>query len=146
MDSNLIWIPTFTFGPDLQELTLSLPVMRWDPGARVEGRFLKSATGGSGPSLRLRKYLLYLTLRFTETEWPDIIAFLNVVQMGAAFTWTPNGDSEPALTVYWEAPHLQDVVSPARDGGFLSLFTLQIVLSRTDIPWPQEYYRIPVTT
>ena len=145
MDANLIWRPTFLFGVDAQTLTLSLPVTRWDPGARTEGRFLKAATGAPGPSLRLRKYLLNVTLRFLEEEWPDIIAFLNVVQMGAAFTWIPNGPMEEvsSVTVYWEAPHLTDVISPTRDAAYLSLMTLPIVLSRTDQPWPLEYYRTP---
>ncbi len=145
MDSNLIWIPTFTYGPDAASLTLSLPVMRWEPGARVEGRFLKSATGAPGPSLRLRKYLLSVTLRFLEAEWPDVMAFLNVVQLGAAFTWIPNGSAEEvsSVTVYWEAPHLSEPIAPARDSVYLSLFTLPIVLSRMDQPWPLEYYRVP---
>jgi len=143
-DRALQFIPRFEFGDS--SLQLTYPITRWDPGARTEGRMLTAAGGALGPALRLRKYLLAFSLRFTEDEWPDVIRFIEFAQTGASFTWFPNAQdllAAPAsVTVFLEEPRLATVVRPQRDPTLLYLFTLPIVLSRGE-PWAVEYFRAP---
>jgi hypothetical protein len=111
------------------------------------GRTLFSATAIQGVSLRLRKYTLQMQLRFLESEWPGVKAFVAWAQGGESFLWYPGSndpEQEPEpLTVYLELPRVATIVSPVRDGDYLSMFTLSITLSRMDQPWPLEYFRIP---
>lgn len=143
--STLPWIPRFDFGAST--LTLTYPVTRWNAGARTEGRFLKSSTGVPGPSLSLRKYLLDVTLRYTEDEWPDVMAFVSYAQMGDSFVWYPQShdDAQASFVTSWlESPRMNAGIRPVRDASLLWLFTLQITLSRMSSPWDLEYFRIPL--
>ncbi len=145
IDPSLAWIPRFDYGE--ASLSLTLPITRWNPGARTEGRVLASATNVLGPSLRLRKYLLSFALRFTEEEWPSVIPFMAWAQSGASFLWVPQGHdaAQPAsLEVVLEAPRLTTNVAPVRDANLIWLMTLPITVARMSAPWDLEYFRIPL--
>lgn len=145
MTATLAWVPRFVFGTT--DLTLTYPLTRWDPGARTVGRVLHSVTGVLGPTLNLRKYLLSFHLRYLESEWPDVSAFISYVQMGAPFTWYLNaldgGDQVASVECYLESPRVSELIRPTRDTAFLSLFTLPMTISRQSEPWDLEYFRIP---
>lgn len=146
-DLALKWIPRFDFGSST--LTLTYPIMRWNPGARTEGRVLTSISGILGPYLRLQKYTLAFTLRFTEDEWPNIVTLLSFAQLGEPFTWHPNGQDPyvpDTVDVFLELPRVATAIKPTRMAEPLWLFTLPIVVSRLDAPWNFEYFRIPVGT
>jgi hypothetical protein len=141
----LPWIPRFVLGDMMLQLTY--PVVPWNPGARTEGRTLFSATATQGVTLRLRKYILNFNLRMLESEIDNVIAFLSAAQLGSSFLWYPNaGDVEviEPLTVFLELPRVATIIQPTRDTVYLSMHTLPIALSRLDIPWPLEYFRIPI--
>lgn len=142
--SGLAWIPRFDI--DGASIVFTYPIMRPAPGARTEGRMLKSSTGVPGASLRLRKYLLDITLRYTEDEWEKVMDLLAFAQMGYDFRWFPQSFDPEAptyITTYLEAPHLRDIVKPIRDHAILRMFTLPLTLSRMDQPWDTDYFRIP---
>lgn len=144
-DLALKWIPRFDFGDDSIELTY--PVTRWRPGARTEGMWLDSIVGIPGPSLRLRKYLLDLVLRFREDEWELVKAFMEYAQTGESFRWFPRAydDAVPeSLTVFLEEPRVDRGIVPARDSTIIWMFTQPLTISRMSTPWNVEYFRIPI--
>lgn len=141
-DSLLQWIPRFEYGAASADFTY--PITRWDPGARTVGRSLTSATGIPGVSLQLRKYTLSFDLRFTETEWPDIIDLFAFAQSGRSFLWFPRSYDETlaeSFEVWLEAPRVAAGVKPRRDESLLWLFTLAMTISRTSAPWELQYFR-----
>ena len=139
-DLNLPWIPLFEYGAASTQLTY--PMQPFTMGARTEGRLQYTANGVPGANVRLRKYLINVTLRFTEEEWPSIIAWLAFAQYGDAFAWTPDSPNANAQTFLCtlESPRMADIVTPSRDPALVWLMTLPIVLSRQDQPWDIQYF------
>lgn len=146
MTLNLPWTPTFEFGA-AKILTLTYPVTRWNPGGRTEGRMLHTVNGAQGVSLRLRKYLLGMNLRFLESEQDAVFEFLTTVQVSPdPFTWVINAqdpDIPETVEVWWESPQVQEAIRPVRDGSYQTLFTIPITVSRMSAPWDLEYFRLP---
>ena len=146
MTLNLPWTPTFELLDDVW--TFTYPMLRWQPGARTEGRVLKTVTGVQGVSLRERKYLLHLVLRATEAELDLLFDFVTKAQVSSEpFTWVLNSqdpDVVESVEAWWESPRVNEAIKPVRDGSYQTLFTLPIVISRMSAPWDTEYFRLPV--
>jgi hypothetical protein len=139
-DTALPHIPRFDYGSS--SIVLTYPVTRWIPGARTLGSVLKSADAVPGPVLRLRRYTLAMTLRFTEDEWPDVSDFINYGQTGAPFTFfhgEDNDDIPPSITCTLGAPRIAAGVRPVRDGSLPWMMTLPIVLETTE-GWYLSYF------
>lgn len=139
-DLALPWIPLFEFGASSMRLTY--PMFPFTFGARTEGYLRYTAEAVPTANVRMRKYLLHTTLRFTEDEWQDVKAWLAFAQYGDAFSWTPDGASDDGdtFTCFLESPRIADIVSPPRDPALIWLMTLPIVLSRQDQPWDVQYF------
>jgi len=139
-DLNLPWIPLFEFG--VSSFQLTYPQTPFTFGARTEGRLQYSAAGAPGATVRLRKYLLFTTLRFTEDEWLLIKPWITFAQLGDSFHWTPDSanDDPTRFACHLESPHINDVITPARDTSLPWMMTLSIVLSRTAGPWDIQYF------
>ena len=133
-DSNLSWIPNFEYGAST--MLLSYPMMPFTFGARTEGYLRYTAEAVPTANVKLRKYLFYTTLRFTESEWLAVKAWLAFAQYGDRFTWLP--DAETEIDCYLESPRMSEVVTPARDPTLIWMMTLPIVLSKAT-PWDVQY-------
>lgn len=139
-DLALPWIPLFEFGAS--ELQLTYPMMPFTFGARTEGYLRYTAEAVPTANVRMRKYLIHTTLRFTEAEWLDVKRWLAFAQYGDSFSWTPDGAGETpdTFTCFLESPRMSEVVTPARDPALIWMLTLPIVLSRQDQPWDVQYF------
>jgi hypothetical protein len=133
-DSNLSWIPNFEFGAD--SLQLSYPMTPFTFGARTEGYLKYTAEAVPTANVRMRKYLLFTSLRFTETEWLAVKQWLAFAQYGDPFSWLP--DAETDITCHLESPRMAEVITPARDPTLIWLMILPIVLSKAS-PWDIQY-------
>lgn len=146
-DLALPWVPMFwVSSPTGQFLDFTYPLLRWEKGARTEGRMLTSIIGAQGVDLRLRKYLLFMTLRFTEEEWPMVRALFAHGQAGSSMLWYPRARDPSVpdnIEVWLESPRVDQGISPTRDSALLWLFTQQLVVSRTSAPWETEYFLSP---
>ena len=140
-DINLRWIPRFVYGDN--ELELTYPVTRWNVGARTVGTVQKTVLGIPGPVLRLERYTLATSLRFTEDEWTSVSAWIQFAQTGQSFLWYPK-DIDEATPSFFEvvlaSPRLTDPVRPIRDSTILRMFTLPVVFQMTK-GWDLQYFR-----
>ncbi len=88
-----------------------------------------------GPSVRLRRYLLGLNLRFVDDEWDMVKAFIIRAQSWQSFAWEPHGiaGTPASYTVRLESPRVSEAIRPARDSSYITLLTLPIVLGSDTI-------------
>jgi len=130
----LEWVPTFLVGE--RTFVLNYPVTRWVPGQRTVGRTRKSAIGGPGTTVQLKRYTLGMTLRFTEDEWTTVRDFVKLAQFGDPFIWMTGAaqpESPASFIVVWESPRIADGIRPTRDGTMLWMMTLPIVLGMDEV-------------
>lgn len=145
----LRWVPRFIYGPDNTDFTLTYPVMRWNPGARTNGRVAKTATNVTANVKTLRKSTLSMQLRFTEDEWWDYVRdFLLWAQHGYSFLWFPNDLSTVEGPVSYEVisdfPRVADAINPTRDGQILWMMQTPLTLLRADGGvWDRDYMTLP---
>lgn len=144
----LRWRPTFTYGTEGLEtsLELSLPVGLWRHGVLTRGGRRLTGTGVPGAARTGRRDTLVLPLRFLESEWPEVAAWLVWAQTKAPFTWlldteaTGAGQLESA-DVWLDAPQVGEVVAPQPDPGYPRVLLLEVVLRRVDGgAWDLEYF------
>jgi len=121
----------------------SLSAMAWTPADRTVGGAERSTAGVPAAFIVRRDALLDLTLRITEDEWLDFLAFVTAAQAGIPITWFPDAD-EPSLTftVFLDAPDVGSQWNPERDDSFLFVFTAAITLrsSPAQVPVWREYF------
>lgn len=98
--------PRFEYGTGPTVLALSLPMMPWLPDDVPIGGGEKSAAGIPSNFVIRHEPLLHLTLRVTEAEWPQLVAFLRAVDSpGSAFTFIPDQTAlATSYTCYLESP------------------------------------------
>lgn len=130
--AKLPWCPRFIVGG--RSFIFQYPVTRWIPGERTTGFTAKDADGLPGTEIRLRRYTLAMQLRFVDDEWIIIREFMKAAQTGRQFTWEPNAqmtvpDMPAIFDVFLDSPRVADPVRPVRDGTFLHVMTLPIVLA-----------------
>lgn len=125
--------PRIAYGAGPTVLLLTLPCSRWDPEDRPIGGIDETASGVPVGYLIRTEPLLHLTLRFTEAEWPSIVAWIRAVITGAAFTFRlDQNDALTEATYYLEAPSLKGGdVRPTRNASFPLVYELAITLRRT---------------
>lgn len=130
----LEWIPQFIINDITYALTY--PVTRWVPGQRTVGRTKKSAIGGPGTTVQLKRYTLGMTLRFTEDEWQTVRNMAIKAQMGDPFIWLTGAvqpESPSSFIVVWESPRVSDGIRPTRDGSLPWMMSLPIVLGMDEV-------------
>lgn len=113
-------------------LDLSLPCMPWEPEDRPIGGMDRTASGVPVGYVQRVEPLLHTTLRFTESEWPDVSAWLRYAMSGQSFTFRlDQADAATAGTYYLESPSIESgSVRPTRD-QYPGVFQLAVTLRRT---------------
>lgn len=145
---TLRWAPRFDIGPegDTENVILPYPVQVWLHGGRTVGVSRRTATGVPYASITQRRHTLAMTLQFQESDWPAVRRMLVWGQSGAPFVWHPNdieglNQIEDEVSVYLDAPRIQDSFRPERDAQVPWVLRLGIVLTRADgEPWAVEYF------
>lgn len=147
------WTPSFAYGAesDPTVLALTLPVGRFSFGLALDGTSRRTASGALAGTATGNRKALVLPLRFYETEWPDVLAWLAVVQDGQPFTWEPNdfplvvrggvvGEQiDTAVTVRLVAPRRGEAIQPSRN-AYGPVLELAVVIVRDDgAAWDVSY-------
>lgn len=132
----LPWCPRFVIAPDAYEF--DYPVTRWILGRRSTGFAARDGTGSPGNEIRLRRSTIGMNLRFKDEQWPDVRAFLQLVQNGRSFLWYPQAqmtvpDMPESFTVTLDLPRVLDSVRPVRDSQIIRLLSLPIVLASPSV-------------
>lgn len=138
----------FTYGTT-GDLTVELPARPWTPGTKAVGGRRVAASGIVATYEVRRDRLVTLSLRVTEDEWPDFLAFIEYAQFGEAFHWYPDAAANPidddedydAFNVYLETPAMGEDYNPPRNGEYPRMFDATITLRGVGsvIPW-QNYF------
>lgn len=141
----LPWIPRFFVGGRI--FTFSYPVTRWIPGQRTTGVTAKDGDGGVGTEIRLRRYTLGMSLRFTDDEWIVVRELVRATRTGRQFTWEPRAlltvpDMPNTFDVVMESPKVLDRLQPTRDAQYPRVMLLPIVLGSNSV---FHAYYFPVT-
>lgn len=128
---NLPNRPRIVYG--VTTLDLSVPCEPWEPEDEFIGGMDKTASGVPVGYIQNTEAKLNVTLRFLESEWPSISAWIRAVITGTSFTFRiDQDDAATAGTYYLEEPSLENgKVRPTRDPQYLGVFRLAVVLRRT---------------
>lgn len=143
---SLPWRPRFEWGPagDREAIRLRWPVGLWRDQAAGIGGGRHAADGTLGAWLQAERDRLSVPVRFDAAEWPAIRALLEWAQTGAAFTWSPDPDADPAIAaveVLLDAPRAGEAVDPLPDVQYPKLRTLTLLLRRADgLRFDLEYF------
>jgi hypothetical protein len=116
----------FNYGAGVFVASLSSPA--WTPKDATVGGMRVAAAGVPATYVVRRDALLDLVLRFTEDEWPDVLALIQFGQSGQAITWTPDVDELATFDVYLDAPAAGTSWAPARDAAFPRTLTATLTL------------------
>lgn len=141
VDVTLLFIPRWVYndGDDV-DFTMSLPQMPWDFSSRGIGG---SDIAGSGipASFEIRRdYLLYQTLRFRESEWPDVERMVRHLQRDGSVMEYLDSTTLDACVVYGESPAMGEEIKPRRS-DYPSILELDIVVRRTtSVIFSDEFY------
>jgi hypothetical protein len=117
-----------------QDLTLTRPMAYTRPSDRAIGGGETSAAGVPSRYVIVWLPRLYVTLEFTEAEWPNVSAFLRAVDAGAlAWTFYPDAAVATSHTVYLESPSVanDEAIEPQRLDGYPFIYRLPLILRRT---------------
>jgi hypothetical protein len=140
----------FTYDDSSTEIRLSLPITPWIPSARSIGGDIESDAGVRSSFIICQRETLGLTLRFYENQWKDIQAWINTVQDGMPFTWTPDPTyrNYPEYDdVVLESPLIGSKYEATPDPDFPRVLRLPIILGRVgctlfnmkEIPPPPQF-------
>jgi hypothetical protein len=121
---------------DVTTLLLDLPMMRWRPGTSGLGGTLTTATGIPVAYLIRRDELLAVVLRFRESEWPGVRAWLHwAMSHPNESEFFPDQDIPgTSFDVWLEYPRLEpggSLVQPERAADSPCIFELPILLRET---------------
>lgn len=140
----------FTYDDSNTELRMTLPITPWIPSARSIGGDIESDAGVRSSFIICQRETLGLTLRFWENQWADVQAWLDVVQDGMPFTWTPDPTyrNYPEYTdIVLEGPAVGNKYEATPDPDFPRVLRLPIILGRVgctlfnmkEIPPPPQF-------
>lgn len=130
-------VGTLSYCPEIvwngNTLQLRLPCQPWVPISQGVGG---SDTSGSGVPVAFqvrRDQLCQVVLRFFESEWPGVEAWLAWAQATAgSFTFRFDGnDAASQHTCYLALPAMAGQVLPVRDGSTIGAYTIDITLRDT---------------
>ena len=121
-----------TFGAGPTSLTFSVPARPWVPGTVGVGAGIEwSAAGVPAAWITRRDRTLTITQRFTEDQWPAVLAWLEDAQQGNAFSWFPDSTAGTSHTCYLVSPTIDEDVRPQR-GEYFGEMSLTYTIRRTD--------------
>lgn len=140
----------FTYDDSDTELRLTLPITPWVPTAMSIGGDIESDAGVRASFIICQRETLGLTLRFWENQWKDVQKFIETVQDGMPFTWTPDPTYKnyPEYTdIVLEGPAVGGKYEATPDPDFPRVLRLPILLGRVgcslfnmkEIPPPPEF-------
>lgn len=129
----LDWRPRIVYGTDDTELELGLPQGYWSYADETIGGRDISATGVPAAYEVRRDGLLDVQLRFYESEWAAVHAWLSWAQHSLAFDWYEDAEATPLpRSVYLHTPAMGERIAPQRDPETGVFFTLPITLRSVD--------------
>lgn len=101
-------------------LLFTRPARPWIPGTQGVGAGrAESAAGVPSVWVTRRDRLLSVPLRFTESEWPSVRAWLVwAMDGGGSFAFYPDQNEATSYTVYLVSPSIADEVAPSRGEHF----------------------------
>lgn len=120
-----------------QSWEATIPALPWLPHDRSIGAMHIAASGVPASYVARRDYLLDLTVRVLESEWPAFLSFLQWAMEAESFTWYPDAnDLDISFEVYLDSPADGGDWSPSR-GAFDGIFEAAIVLRNAGLaaPW-----------
>ncbi len=125
------WIPRITYLSTT--LTLTLPQQLWDPQVALVGGRDESAAGVPEVFVVRVDQQAIVRLRFFESEWPAVRAFIQWAIGGAqAFTYRfDKDDPTTQYTCYLDAPTVGDKIKPDRD-NYPTVQHLELTLRTTN--------------
>jgi hypothetical protein len=129
--STTTFNPQIVYNAGATTVSLTLPMRLWDPTSRGVGG-QNVSTAGIPEAFELRRdELVKVTLRFKETEWPNIRTFLVFQQRNPSSSFTFNFQTSPLVAapsaVYLEKPAMAEDISPKR-GDAKGTFEIDLVL------------------
>ena len=113
-----------------QDLTLSLPSRPWDFGSHGIGGADVAGSGVPAAFEIRRDYILFLTIRFDESEWEDVERLVRQIQHAGTITFYPDATAGTNRTMYGHSPKMGELVRPRRTDE-PSTLELDIALRRT---------------
>jgi hypothetical protein len=96
-----------------------------------------SAAGIPASYIVRRETLVDVPVRFTEAEWPDVLALVTFGQSSQVLTWYPDALEAENFQVYLQKPAAGEGWSPNRLGDYPRAFevTLQLRGASGAAPW-----------
>lgn len=134
--------PKFAFGPDqVDELALSLPTSPYTKSLSATGGDLEGDSGVRASYVIRRDEFLNFQIRFYETEWPAIVAWIDTVMDGQQFLFFPQKSDEESYFVTLESPAVGTKYEPTPDGNYPRVLFLAIILRAPNFDSPATAIR-----
>lgn len=112
-------------------LTFTIPPRTWRPGTVAVGAGSEtSASGVPAAWVTRRDYTLRIPLRFTESEWPAVRAWLEYAQAGGSFDVYPDSAAVTAYTCYLAEPRIDEPLEPD-PGEYFGSMELSVLVRTT---------------
>ncbi|MDQ3273626.1 MAG: hypothetical protein M3Q39_00990 [Actinomycetota bacterium] len=113
-------------------LLFTFPARPWGSGSVGIGAGKEeSAAGVPSVWVTRREYPLRVPLRFYESEWPAVRAWLVwAMDGGGSFSFYPDQADATVYTCYLKSPGPADEIQPVR-GEYPGMMELEVVLRRT---------------
>lgn len=124
------FIPRVVYGTGPTTFDFTLPQKLWTPWSRAKGGSNVSDSGIPEAFIVRRDQLVDLELRFYESEWGNVLAFLSDVQNGNQFNFyfDKTNLAGTLYVVYLESPELgKGEIKPTRE-GFPRVFNIPVTL------------------
>jgi hypothetical protein len=119
--------PRFEYG-DGFFFEASLTALAWTPKDITTGGRRIASAGLPASYVVRRDAVLDVQLRFTEDEWPDLLAVIAAGQSDAVLTFYPDAEESTTFQVYLDAPASGDTFQPVRDSAFPRMLTVTLTL------------------
>lgn len=136
--------PRFAFGLDqVNSLTLSLPTTPYVKGLMVTaGGDIEGDSGLKTGYVVHDDELLNFSIRFYETEWPDIVAWIDSVMDGQQFLFYPVSDDDTeSYFVTLESPAVGSSFAAQPDANYPRVLLLPIILRAPSFDSPATAIR-----
>lgn len=105
----------------------------WLPGIQGVGAGIAFGASGIPAAWETRKdRTLLIPLRFEESQWPAVRAFLEWAQLGGTFQFYPDNALGTNYVCYLLSPTIDQELRPERDPAYASGMRISIVIRRTD--------------
>lgn len=128
---NHLGAPLFAYGADQEtELQLSLPATLRTNSLNATGGDVEGDSGQRAAFVVRRDEFLHFSIRFYETEWPDVVAWIDEVMDGQLFRFYPDTLNEPGdgFWVSLESPAVNSTYRATPDPDYPRVLLLPIVL------------------